>query len=397
MLERRRAIELVPNYSLTGDLLSYMRCGLQYRYQNGSALPPSRPVQMWFGEFIHGVMETAYRLWSANQVSFPWPCTPTPFNAPTPPNRVSHDIGSIGDLVEATLSAAGKSPRSRDLRDSGYKRAELAVNEIGPALFPLIRSVEERVIGTRQLVMPAGVAGRAHMYELHGVMDVLSSVTVAAAHNNVICDAVRAVIPNLPNGAEVIVDYKGSRRPPTTCPPSMSDYWAHGDWQLHMYAWLRSQQPGAAPVVAGVLLYVNELALSGHDIGPLQREVSHGHTDVCPVPGSQDDYLLRTWRSGAAAPAFSHAFRMARVVRVVPITQPSINQALQRFDAVVADIETCVAHEAHHGKIMAHWPACGDDGTCDACDFRHFCPSPASARPAGKPSGNYTPQAPNAP
>lgn len=393
MLERRRPTELVPNYSLTGDLLSYMRCGLQYRYQNGSALPPSRPVQMWFGEFIHGVMETAYRLWSTNRVAFPWPCTPTPFNGPTPPNRPLHDIGTIGDLVEATLSAAGKSPRSRDLRESGYRRAELAVNEIGPQLFPLITSVEERVIGTRPLIMPAGLVSRARMYELHGVMDVLSSVTVAAVASNVICDAVRPSLPNLPPGAEIIVDYKGSRRPPTVCPPTTSDYWAQGDWQLQMYAWLRAQQPGAAPVVAGVLLYVNELALSLHDVAPLQREVANGHTDVRPQPGSQDDYLLRTWRPGAGVPAFSTAFRMARVIRVVPITQPSINQALQRFDGVVVNIETCVAREAQHGAIIAHWPAQGDDGTCDACDFRHFCPSPASARG----TANYVAAAPNAP
>lgn len=394
MLERRRPIELVPNYSLTGDLLSYMRCGLQYRYQSGSALPPSRPVQMWFGEFIHGIMETAYRLWVATPAPFPWPCTPTPFNSPTPANRAAHDIGTIGDLVEATLTAAGKSPRSRDLRDSGYRRAELAVNEIGPALFPLIRSVEERVIGTRPLVMPAGVVGRARMYELHGVMDVLSSVTVAGTANNVICDAVRAAVPNLPDGAEIIVDYKGSRRPPTTCPPTVSDYWAQGNWQLQMYAWLRSQQPGAAPVAAGVLLYVNELALSLHDVAPLQREVARGHTDACPPAGSQDDYLLRTWRPGAGVPAFGAAFRMARVIRVVPITPPSITQALGQFDSVVVDVESCVAREAQHGAIIAHWPAQGDDSTCDACDFRHFCPSPASGR---TPGANYTPPAPNAP
>jgi hypothetical protein len=293
-----------------------------------------------------------------------------------------------------TLSAAGKGPRSRDLRESGYRRAELAVNEIGPALFPLITAVEERVIGTRPLVMPTGIASRARMYELHGVMDVLSSVTVAAATDNVICDAVRMSVPDLPAGVEIIVDYKGSRRPPTTCRPSMSDYWAQGDWQLQMYAWLRAQQPGAAPVQAGVLLYINELALSLHDIAPLQGEVFSRHTDVCPEPGSLDDYLLRTWRPGAGVPDFSAAFRMGRVLRIVPITQLSMDQALEQFDRVVINIETCVAREAHHGAIIAHWPASGDDGTCDACDFRHFCPSPASARAQG---ANYVPRAPNAP
>ena len=81
------------------------------------------------------------------------------------------------------------------MRDSAYRRAELGVNEIGPTLFPLITAVEERVIGTLPLVMPAGTVSRARMYELHGVMDVLSSVTVAAAQNNVICDAVQAFVP----------------------------------------------------------------------------------------------------------------------------------------------------------------------------------------------------------
>src|SRR5438874_2946669 len=100
-LERRREPEIVPQYSLTGDLLSFLRCGLQYRYHSGSSLPPSRPVQLWFGEFIHGVLENAYRIWQASSPPFPWPSNPTPYPPIPMPSRVQHDIGVIGDVVEA--------------------------------------------------------------------------------------------------------------------------------------------------------------------------------------------------------------------------------------------------------------------------------------------------------
>lgn len=385
MLDKRRLPTLVPNYSLTGDLLSFLRCGLQYRYQSGSALPPSRPVQQWFGEFIHGVMETSYRIWLNSRPVFPWPSNQTQYRQAPPPGRAPHDIGTIGDLVESSLQAAGKTARSSKTRDSAYERATLAVNEIGPELFPLITAAEQRVIGTRQLSPLLGVPTRAQMYELHGIMDVLSSVAVQTGQN-AICDAVRAVVPTIAPGAEIIVDYKGSNRPGTN-----EQYWQQGEWQLQMYAWLRSKQPNAAPVAAGVLLYINELQLEDTGIKKLRGQIKGKVTDVYPVPNSPDDYQLRNWQPGTT-PMFSTAFRKARMIRVVPITEASMNAACAQFDGVVLDIEKCVANEAQAGKIVGHWPCRGDHETCDACDFRHFCPSPAAGRGPG-----YVPPAPSAP
>lgn len=390
MLGTRRTPEVVPNYSLTGDLLSYLRCGLQYRYQNGSSLPPSRPVQMWFGEFIHGVMETAYRLWrqSTTPLPFPWPCNPTPYYKSAPEGRPEHDIGSIGDLVEATLAAAGKSARSATLRESAYRRAERAVNEVGPALFLLIESAEEKVIGTRPIAMPPGLAARGSMYELHGVMDVLSSISMKQATDSFIRDAVLKHIDPTDERVDVIVDYKGSRRPPTD-----HKYWDHGNWQLQMYAWLRSKQPGARPVAAGVLLYINELDPGSGDIADLQIDVKKGRTDVAPDPGSPDGYQLRTWTPGAEV-SLSREFRLARMMRVVKITPESMERATTEFDRVVTSIEASVAKEAASGRISGNWaPSCEDGGTCVACDFRHFCPSPIEERGSSK----YVPGAPSAP
>jgi len=383
-IERKKEPETVPSYSLTGDLLSFLRCGLQYRYHNGSSLPPSRPVQLWYGEFIHGVMEAAYRLWSStgNPPVFPWPCSMTPFSEDPPLNRPPYDLGVIGDTVETTLRAQGKSPRSRDARDSAYRRAEAAVNYIGYHLFPLVASAEERVIGTRLIPFtgtPSPVQLRATRYELHGIIDVLSDVQLnRVLPGNIIRDSIMSACSGLPEHFEVVVDYKGDRRPNTT-----HEYWQQANWQVQTYAWLRARQPNSVPVAAGVLIYVNELVPVDSDLVELQKEIRESTTDVIPQTGSQDAYQISMWQRGRSI-ELSDLFRIERAIRVIPITVQTQDEATSQFDQVVLRIEECINREIATGTIRGQWEPRGDDSTCVACDFRYFCPDPAP-RHAGVP------------
>lgn len=373
---------IVPEYSLTGDLLSYRRCAMQYRYYNGSALPPSRPVQMWYGEFIHGMLEAAFGIWrdEPDRHRFPWPCAPIPeAGAPSAPSPdlAPNDLRTIGWPIEEALAHEGKRARSRRARISAYRRAEAAINLLGPHLFPLIADAEQKVIGTRLLPRSDGATGfRSERYALHGVIDVLTNVELASVGSgNIIREAVEAACPDLQGTFEVIVDYKGSHR------PTLDDnHWALGEWQVQTYAWLRQRQQLGHPVAAGILIYVNELAPGSDDVRRMRAAIAKKNTDIAPVRGDPDYYALSSWTAGAA-PRLSDAFRFRRAIRVIPITERSIEHATRQFDQIVAEIESRVREEEIRGSIRETWPPdCESPETCIACDFRHFCPRPAASR-----------------
>ena len=383
-LDTRHQPTTIPSYSLTGDLLSYLRCGLQYRYQNGSALPPARPVQLWFGEFIHGVMEMAYLLWKERQIPLPWPATTIEWqDRETGKGLPDHDIGEIGRRIEATLAVQGKIPRNRDARMAAYARAAEAINLIGPDLFPLVVFAEEPLAGSRPLPLdPAGLVGlRAERYGVTGVADVLTHMSLSRVPaNNIIRSAVESALAAqnqpLPPEFEVIVDYKGAARPDVG--HTHQDYWQQHDWQIQMYAWLRARKADAKPVVAGIVLYINELLPSATDAIAIRAQINAGRTDVTPVRGSEDYYVLSTARAGTGAGReFTQAFRIQRALRVIPVTSASIDAAGKAFDNVVVDIERRITHEVSVSDISKAWqPTCQDADTCVACDCRYFCPKP---------------------
>jgi hypothetical protein len=287
----REGDKIVPEYSMTGDLLSHRRCGLQYRLYNRGALPPSKPVQQWFGEFIHGVMEEAYRRWHTGVVpaDFPW--------------EWDDVVRQIEIEVQGRLLAKG--PRAppglfrryrpdedaRALRRLASYRAEASLNTWATHLFPLVQAAEVRLKGSRLIphVIDPRVA-RAQRYTVTGVVDVLSSVALRDADPDNRIVALLLTDPAIRSEFErggpfdIIVDYKGMRRPLLDSPT-----WDEQAWQLRTYAWLRRQQMPDREVIAGVLLYLNELVPARADLEQLVQESFGSAESRTDLPANRED------------------------------------------------------------------------------------------------------------
>lgn len=374
-LSVRPPVSILPSYSLTGDLLGFLRCGLQYRYVRLGKFPPSNPVQMWFGQFIHGVLEEAYRRYDVSGSLPPWG---------------SDDTKDIIGLIKRRLAAQNLVPWSEALERLADQRALSAINELGPELFPLIHRAEVRLRGARPLPaahIPARYRTRdLDRYEMVGVVDVISHVTLRNPKfqsNKIVSAIVSALGGSPPDDFEIILDYKGMRRHPDRdtrgeCP------WAQYSWQVQTYAHLRKMHEDSLPVAAGVLVYVNELFLTWDNLAALRDEVATGVTDIFPIPGSEDQRILAlTPPKGPSdeddnyPPQMSIDYRLKRALRIVPVTEETIEESLENFDKVVARIEICRGMEQGNGPVTVVWETNAtpeNEDTCKACDYRTFCP-----------------------
>ena len=362
---------LVPRYSVTGDILSFNKCGLQYRYLNGSSLPPSRPVQVWFGEFIHSVLELATRYYQEKHLgSLPW--------------EVDQINDLICDPVVARLATEGKTPRSRSAEVNARRRAIVAINHLGPQLFPLVEAAEVPVSGTR--IMTSGAQFRATYYEITGRIDLVTSPKLNSYPDkeNPVIEGINSITESegVEEPYEILVDYKGMRRPAVS-----SEEWELYERQLQTYAWLRQQQPDARRVVAGLVIFVNELLPTVSDIMKLRSDITRSDTDVLPGSNSSDQGIVLGTLKNDSPFGLSWSFRLARALKFVLVDQENQNTALSRFDSIVGQIESCVHEELKSGSIQRSWKPRPIEETCVACDFQTVCPESPYRGPALAPLG----------
>ena len=363
----RPPINVLPSYSLTGDLLGFLRCGLQYRYTRLSNLPASHPVQLWFGQFIHAVLEESYRqVKEGTRKSPPWP---------------QADLNEIMQRIDRRLAARNIRCWDDESEELGKLRATAAVNELGPLLFPLINQAEVRVRGARKLPKLKGGATREiERYEMLGVIDVVTRVELfdnPKTRGNKLLELIVEDLPDIPpDEFEVIVDYKGMKRPDLS--EKGTGLWEIYEWQIHTYKHLRSLLT-TRPIIAGVLIYLNELVPTRTDFLRLRRAMREREANVIvPEAGSPDEALLRDWKpkdKKEKPPLLSIDFRLKRAIRVIPITDERVANSLKEFDETVGRIEKCMADEAKTGAVIKSWEKnASNEPTCEACDSKTYCP-----------------------
>ena len=382
-LPSRSKAYMIPEYSLTGDLLSFLTCNLQYRYQNKGTLPPSKPVQRWFGEFIHGVMEEAFIRWKQNKTEFPWDWL--------------EDIRPIEEQIDLRLQTRGLYPHDEDLffsstnhdvenlNEHDHKklasaRAEKAINIWGEHLFPLIDSSELLIKGIRNMPKYDEKRSRSNYYGINGVVDVLTSININKTHDNKIIEILKKNEDFKKRIAEsvgeeeyeIIIDYKGMKRPPIEVSDSKSENtWESHKQQILTYSWLRSQQEDSKSIFAGIIFYLNELVPSKEDLALIKDEMKNGLIDEKTLEKYKKDFeLIDKWQDDDKAPDLSSEFKLERSIRIINIDSKEIGKSLEKFDDVVYNIEKSLINEMKGCKIQDAWKAEADERTCSACDFR---------------------------
>ena len=146
------------------------------------------PVQLWFGNFIHGVMEESYLRWKEhNWRDFPWDWKTMIREVEL---EISNRMRSRGlnppPNLFCTFPEKSENQGLCPDHDHPHKlvasiRAEKAINTWGPYLFPLIDDAEVRLKGVRDMPGYQKDVSRSNYYGVTGVIDVISSVKLADA------------------------------------------------------------------------------------------------------------------------------------------------------------------------------------------------------------------------
>lgn len=369
-LSIRPSPDVQPTWDVASDLLSFLRCGLQYRYSRPGKPRPSHSSQQFSGQFLQQVLEDAWLLANTHSAPpFPWP-------QPVIQEMLRH--------VEQRLAAQGVRCHSASGRHYTRLRAAAAINELGPLLFPILCQARLHVCGSvhNPNTVPHSDSNDIPACELTATIHAVARLQLhnPALSPNPLVKLLQQQLPQAPSGpVELLVDLQGHRRPDSCGAQTL----CHDSTQLQIQATsslygTRTQHP----VIAGLVCYLSELVPSRRDFLALRKALSQRPGADIPAADSLDAAILRTWKARTASavpPLLSLPFRLQRTIRVIPVSVADQQAALTELRKTIQRILQCRSHELLTGHIISAWERNASEVTvCQACDARTWCPDHTS-------------------
>ena len=370
-LSMRPSADTQPTWDIARDLLSFLRCGLQYRYSRPGKPRPSHSSQQFSGQFLQQVQEDAWLL--ANTPSappFPWP---------------EQAVQELLNHVEQRLAAQGVRCHSASGRHYTRLRAAAAINELGPLLFPLLCHARLRVSGSfhNPNTVPQSEFNDIPACELTATIHAVARLQLhdPALGRNPLVKLLQQQLPQAPSGTvELLIDFQGNRRPYSCCTQALCNDSTQLQIQATSFLYgTRTQHP----VIAGLVCYLSELVPSRRDFLALRKALIQrpGDPDI-PAADSLDAAILRTWKArtpGEVPPLLSLPFRLQRTIRVINVSVADQQVALKQLRNTVQRILQCRSQELLTGHIISAWERNASQVTvCQACDARTWCPDHTS-------------------
>ncbi len=354
-LSTRRLDDTSISFNLYKDLAAFARCGLKqhdtlYSQSSQSCLSGTLLDFAWREAIHHYFIEQPNG-----------PSKPPPWSHTTTKTIIRHSERRM--VMESILPPHAKPT----LTDSD--EAITIINEFGSSFFPLLDQAGVLIKGARLIPTykfpSAWRTLAANWCEISACADIithtqfsdldLEPVSKLDYKKNALRQLIRAALPRkLPSQFEIIVVYKGGRRPliesSETEECDLNSDWNIDEWCIHTLAHLRSHQDLTPPVIAGMVIYLNELCPAFDALAAFVSEMEQHTTDIVPPQGSYVEKGLLGWnkmpldiRSRANQPQLPFDFRLKRAVRFFDITSLTMKKALKTVDDVVIQLKIAKA------------------------------------------------------
>ena len=179
---------------------------------------------------------------------------------------------------------------------------------------------------------------------------------ISYLYNN---DEFKKLLDDELNEYEIIIDYKGMRRPSAPTKDELlqiqtlmengtlfdsEEYekykvWIQHEWQILTYAWLRKNQENSDKPIVGIIFYLNELVPSNDDLKAIKEDLLNDQTDISLNQILVEDWeRLRNWNEDSEIAIhrdLSDKFKMDRSIRIINVEEELIDNSLYQFDNVV--------------------------------------------------------------